>query len=209
MQLFEAAVSGVNVIPTVLLLLVIVYWILVIVGVVDVDSFDIDVDADIDADVDVDAASVDWLNNVLAFFNLAHIPLMVFASFFALPLWFISIAVNHYFFNESILMSWLFLIPNIIASLFIAKILTYPFVGVFKALNHHPSEGTAVGQVCTIQIAASSDKTGQAAVAIDKGAPLLLQVRTQSGVTLEKGKKALVIQYDPNNKTYLIEPFEL
>ena len=43
-ELFENAVTGVNIIPTVLLGLIIIYWITVILGALDIDFLDIDLD---------------------------------------------------------------------------------------------------------------------------------------------------------------------
>ncbi len=53
-ELFEAAFSGVNMIPTVMLLLILVYWIFVIIGAMDMDFLNVEVETDIDVDVDLD-----------------------------------------------------------------------------------------------------------------------------------------------------------
>ncbi len=109
-ELFQAAFSGVNIIPTVFLLLILVYWIFVIIGAMDMDFLEVDIetDVDIDADVEVDAdvdtdadidtdadtrgvGSVAFLNSVLTFFNLGKIPFMVWLSFLIIPMWVISI----------------------------------------------------------------------------------------------------------------------
>ncbi|MEM7108508.1 MAG: hypothetical protein AAF519_09810 [Bacteroidota bacterium] len=49
MQAFlDLAFSGVNLIPTVLLLFIIVYWLIVIIGVIDIDTLDIDFEAEVE-----------------------------------------------------------------------------------------------------------------------------------------------------------------
>ncbi len=48
---------------------------------------------------------------------------------------------------------------------------------------------------------------GQATVR-NEGSPLLLNVKTTTGARLQKGQTALVIDYNTQNKFYLIEPFE-
>ena len=105
---------------------------------VDVDMHaDLHVDADIHADVDVDAdMHVDADTHIgadvghsgpgimlqgLLFFNVGKAPFLILLSFFAIPLWFMSLTVNYYLHIESVAISILLLIPEIILSLFIAK----------------------------------------------------------------------------------------
>ena len=93
-ELLEFAFSGINLVPTVLMIFVIIYWFIVILGIVDIDSLDFDLDMDLDADADLDAdVDVGGLSSVLAFFNIGHMPLMVFVTFFTLPLWAISLLI--------------------------------------------------------------------------------------------------------------------
>lgn len=54
-ELFNAAFSAVNIIPTILMLLILIYWLTVIIGALDLDFLNVDVDTDADVDVDVDA----------------------------------------------------------------------------------------------------------------------------------------------------------
>lgn len=70
-DLFNAAISTPNIIPTALVVFVLLYWLVVILGAIDIDFFDFDVDPDAEADVDGEI-SVTWLNwaaprHVLAF----------------------------------------------------------------------------------------------------------------------------------------------
>ena len=46
-ELINNAFTGVNIIPTVLLMLVLIYWLTVILGIIDIDFFDFDIDFDI------------------------------------------------------------------------------------------------------------------------------------------------------------------
>jgi hypothetical protein len=103
-ELLEAAIAGVNIIPTSLLIFILVYWMIVMMGLIDMHAIDISPDhdyhMDVHTDVDTDgpakeidnghgynSGSVSWLNSVLAFFNLGQIPFMVFMSFLILPMW--------------------------------------------------------------------------------------------------------------------------
>ena len=146
------------------------------------------------------------LNGALAFFNLGRVPLMLFVSFVALPLWVGSILTNYYTGNTSLLRGLVFLLPLLLVSLFVAKVLTQPFVRLFAALEKdHDGGAIALGKVCTVLLPATADQLGQATVRID-GAPLMLNVRTTRG-SLAKGETALVIDYDAPRRCYLIEPY--
>ncbi len=46
----------------------------------------------------------------LAFFNVGKVPLMLLLSFIAIPLWFISLTVNYYLQNTSVIISLIFLL---------------------------------------------------------------------------------------------------
>ncbi|MDX5418307.1 MAG: DUF1449 family protein [Hymenobacteraceae bacterium] len=204
-ELLQAAFSGVNILPTALLVFVMLYWLAVIFGFLDLDFFDVEVEPEVDAD---GVSAVSWLNNVLAFFNLGKVPFMVFLSFLALPFWVISILANYYFNNDYALLGLLYLVPSFIAALLVSKILTTPFVKVFAALEkEHESAASIIGQVCTVLLPASSSEMGQAAVKT-AGAPLLLNVRTTQGAAVQKGETALVLEYNAENKFYLIEPYQ-
>ncbi len=222
-EVFEAAFSAVNIIPTILMILCLLYWGTVIFGVFSMDSLDIDVDVDadvdLDLDVDVDADmdldtdvdgdfSVDWMNSALSFFNLGKIPLMIILSFFALSLWFISILANHYLFNSLFLISLLLLIPNFIISLFVAKFMTMPFIKIFAKIEGGIDKNiSVVGKICSVLLPADSKNFGQAEVKID-GAPLMINIICDDKNELEKGDEALIIDYDETKKYYIVEPYK-
>ena len=216
MELFHAAFSGVNFIPTLLLVFVLFYWILMIIGLVDLSAvdidIDIDVDVDMDADVEVDAdgasePSVSWLNQILRFFNLDKIPLMVFLTFVAIPMWVISIMVNHTLGNTSVLISLALLVPNFIVSLIIAKPLTIPFVKMFSYLEDS-SEGSPdlMGREGTVVIGASSSKMGQGDVLV-AGSNYRINIKTKND-SIKRGQKMLVINESKNEGYYIVEPYE-
>lgn len=220
-ELLDASLSTPSIVPTILLMLVLLYWLSSMIGLIDLSFLDFDLEADKDFHLEVDKEfefsgqeadntfSIAWLNSVLSFFNLGHVPFMVFMSFLVLPLWIISLLGNYFLGNTSIIIGVLLLLPNLLISLFIAKILTTPFVKIFAALNKEDnSQQVILGKVCTLMIAANDEAIGQASVKIN-GAPLMLNVKTTKGTSLEKGKTALIIDYHPESKSYLIEPYEM
>ena len=71
-ELLNNALTGVNIIPTILLGFVLFYWLTVIIGVIDFDLFDIDGDFDVDTGGDIGP-----FHAFLAFLNLADLPFML------------------------------------------------------------------------------------------------------------------------------------
>ncbi len=207
-ETFEAAFEITNAIPTTLLILLLIYWITVIIGVFNIDSFDIDADADVDVDLSV-GDSLLWLNSALSFFNLGKIPLMLLLTFFIVPLWMISVLANYYFNNDSLLLSLVYLIPNIFISAFVAKFLTTPFVRIFdKSENDVQKNKSLTGKICTVTLNATHDKFGQAQILIDGTSFIINVLSTESGVELQKGDTCLVIDYISQKKLYLIESYK-
>ena len=225
-ELLHAAVAPPNLLPTGLLVFVLLYWLTVILGLIDFKSLDLEVatgpDSTMEFGADTDGADghpghhageagVSFLNHALAFFNLGRVPLMVFVSLLALPWWVGSILLNYYLGNETLLLGAVLLVPLLLASLLAAKVLTTPFVHVFAALNKDAdASASPLGKVCTLLLPATHEQLGQASVRLRGGSPLVLNVRAASpAAELHKGDTALIIDYDPRRRCYLVEPFEL
>ncbi|MCC2548152.1 hypothetical protein LJY25_17010 [Hymenobacter sp. BT175] len=214
-ELLHAAVSPPNLAPTALLVFVLLYWLTVILGLLDFKTLDVSTEHHADlghhAHAGADAATgVAWLNHALAFFNLGRLPLMVFVSFVALPLWVGSILLNYYLGNTTLLLGLLLLLPLLIGSLLVAKILTTPFVRLFAALEKNQDSGAQpLGKVCTVLLPPTGAQLGQASVRLLNGAPLMLTVRAAStAAQFRKGDSALVIDYDAARRCYLIEFYD-
>lgn len=213
-EVFDATFSIVNILPAFAMVFVLGYWLLVIFGALDVSSFDFDIDVDADLEVDasfeqeVDAtgeADISWLNEILRFFNIGKIPLMVFLTFWALPTWFICVLVNYTLGFQSFLMGLVILIPTAIVGLFISKILTYPFVKIFAALDKDSDSNIdLIGQICTVILPVESERMGQAEIFV-QGSSSLLNAKTKEG-RIEKGKKAMITNYIAKEDYYIIEP---
>ncbi|MBA9079174.1 hypothetical protein [Rufibacter quisquiliarum] len=204
-ELVQASFAPANVLATGLLIFVMLYWVIVIVGLLDMSSLDVEVETDIDGE---GIGAVAWLNSALAFFNLGRIPLMFFLSFFALPFWFLSLGVNELLGTHDSWLGFTFILPLAVVCLFVAKLLTWPFVKLFSVMEKEQApKTTVIGQVCTIMLPANATQIGQAAVQTN-GSPLLLNVKTTQGHLVKKGETALVIDYLPENQLYLIEPYE-
>jgi hypothetical protein len=210
-ELVQAAIAPANILPSALLAFVLLYWFTVIIGLLDLDMFHFEFSKEIHIDKHIPletGGSADWLHSALSFFNLGKVPFMVFMSFLVLPFWTTGILTNYYLHFLPGFMHFLLLIPALFVSLFLAKIFTAPFVKMFAALEkEHESSVTIIGRVCTIMLPASPTDLGQAAVKTE-GAPLVLNVKSSRNCTLKKGDTGLVIDYNPEKKYYLVEPYE-
>jgi len=218
-EFIAIAFSAVNIIPTALLLLVMVYWLTVFIGLLDFNSFDLDIDTDVDvgADVDVDAnidhdigadgnMSLSWFGSVLSFFNLGQIPFMIWLSFLVLPMWGISMLVNDYLQVTSFGVSLALLVPNIIVSLFVSKILTLPFARLFAKMDDGKQDEDLVGKVATTILPVDSKAFGQIDVEVEDYSVQLKAIST-GGQKIESGQKVLIIDYLKEEEVYLVEPY--
>ncbi len=201
-QLMDASLSLHTLPLTVLLVLIVLYWIVVIVGAIDIDMFDLNLDLDADADVDVDAdvdGDMGGAHSLLVYFNIGDAPFMVWISFAVLSLWVIAVLSNHYL-NAAggFLLGLALLIPNILISVHVAKILTHPVGKLFRALNKGASGHMELvgkcGHVVSSTVKASS---GQIEVKTG-GAPLLLNARTREVEPIPKGTEIVVLEQEDN-----------
>lgn len=215
-----------NILPTGLLLFVMTYWVIVLMGLLDMNSLDVDVDVDadldvdfdtdvdIDTDVDVDADSglsasdsISWFNNVLIFFNLQHVPLMVFFTFWFLPTWLITINLNHLFGNESFVISLAFFVPALLVSLFLAKFLTIPLAKVFKKMNTDIEVTDPIGKLAEVRLPIANNKMGQATIHDTNGNVVSINIITQKNQEILKGSQVLILEYVEKERAFLVESY--
>lgn len=202
--------NGANAVPTALLLFVVLYWIIVIFGFIGSDFFDIDIDVEADGDADLDmegdGVEISWINNVLQFFNLGKIPLMIWLTFVALPLWVIAINVNSLIGFEGFLGGLITFFPAAFVSLFLAKFLTWPFVKMFEKLDADTKAKEIIGRVGTVTSSATAKSRGMAEINYD-GSFLRMMIRCSEGQSVQKGDQVLFIRKLNDRGVYLVEPY--
>lgn len=229
MEVLSESVRLVNLPFTVLLGCVVLYWLLMALGLFNFDTgADVDTDVDVDAHVDahVDAADMDahldghvdadgdtdvhahaepgFLGSVLQFLNIGEVPLMVVLSIMALCGWILSVGMNHYWNDGTVLRVMMLLAVNLVATCIVTHFAARPFKALFKALNREYEEHTPIiGRTCIITTSEANAQFGQAEIKT-KGAPILINVRTTEDVTLRKGETGLVIKEDKQKGTYAV-----
>ena len=207
-ELIQVAFSPVNIVYTFLLILVVVYWLSIIIGVLDFGSFDLDFDieADVDVDTDIEVSGAGALAGFLHFFNFGKLPFMILMSFVILSSWSISVLMNHYFGNDSILFPIALAAPNIFISLCFAKVITLPLIPVFKNLDTSATPVDYIGMTGKLLMPASSSKMGQAEVLLEDS-PLLINVKLESenAEKLKKGDEIVILRKKKNQQYYIIK----
>jgi hypothetical protein len=186
----------VNLVPTMLLLVVLAYWLLAIIGVLGGDLFDIDLDGS--------DAGDGWAAG-FKFLHLGDVPIMLVVSLFVLFFWATTIMSNHYF-NPN-LSGWVvvyFLIPNLIASLLVTKLILFPTVTIFKKLSPAQSHDKAhfVGRLAVVQTSEITDEFGQISIQQD-GPPLVFNARSYGHRPI-KGEVVEITEYEPVKDLFVV-----
>jgi hypothetical protein len=210
-ELFQASILPHQLLLTLLLTLVVLYWLLVLLGALD---FEADLPDDLGTDGDAhhgtgssQALGGAWLS-AGRFFGFSQVPLMVWLSFMVLFLWFGSLALNEWYNQAGSLLqaTWL-LLPNLLGSLIMTKLVTLPVAKLFKAMGDADSEAEEViGRTGIITSTEADASYGQLEITT-ASVPLLINVRTQPGLNpLKRGDSAKVTAAGPDNIFYFIEP---
>ncbi len=209
-ELMTLALSPINLVFTLLLLMVILYWIIVILGVLDVDLFQIDV-SDFDADVDVNGAGASLSGSVLHFFHVGEVPVMVLFSLLVLSLWAGSVLGNYYYNPESLpSRAFGILVVNVVVALVVVKALGAPLKPFYAMFNRdYNAPKPVMGSLCRITTTqVTPTDMGQAEVRT-KGAPILLNVLSKQDHRFAKGDEAVVVGKNKESGIHYIVPPKL
>jgi hypothetical protein len=204
----QAAFHVVNLPATLLLLMVVLYWITVIAGAMDVTTFDVDL-PDVDGDFEMGAeAAHPTLDAFFEYFNLKHVPISIFLTFFALPFWACSMMFNELVHSRTVpLLGLAVFAVNLPVSLHAAKAITWPMVPIFKQMKKDVSSNRDLIGSRVVVTSSTADAAFGLAEIVEEGAPITLNVRTE-GETLPKGTEAVILQHIPEKDVYLITPLE-
>lgn len=201
-ELINNAFTGVNIIPTILLILVLIYWLTVILGIIDIDFFDFDIDFDIADGTD----GLDGLQGILAYFNLKEIPLMIILSILSLVFWILSMLLYLLPIKAGGLINGLLLILTLIISAFITKLISLPLKGLFKNMYYKGKEDEekVIGHLVSLCCNLEKGRLGQAEVKQD-GASILINVKCEfTEDKFEKNEEAFVTKKDDEKNIYYI-----
>lgn len=196
--------------------MVVLYWLLVLFGALDFESdLPDDLIGDGDAHGSADTSHGHGVNTGGAFLSagrflgFSQVPLVVWLSFMVVFLWLGSLALNEWY-NQthSFGQAALLLLPNLLASLIMTKLVTLPVAKLFKAMSDADSEAEEViGRTGVITSTEADATYGQLEIST-ANVPLLINVRTQPGVApLKRGDSAKVTAAGPDHLFYFIESY--
>ena len=97
-------------------------------------------------------------------------------------------------------------LASFILSLPITSFVVSPLKDLFRT-TEITAGNTVVGRVCTVTSGSVDEGFGQAKLD-DGGAGLLLSVRSDSDSELERGSRALIIDYDDESNIYEVECYD-
>jgi len=200
---------------SVLMLIFVVLTTISLVSGVGADlGLDLDLDIDIDGDVDADiggtggSGSGSFLQAFCIFLNIGSVPItFVIMTIVALN-WGIGLELNQAFnSSHNIFIGWLMAGITFCATLPVSKFLTWPLKKFFKALNEDEEDQIKIiGNICET-ITTVTHTSGQANI---KDGPTLvgLMVKCEEGISIEKGKKAIILEKDEKANRYVVSQVE-
>lgn len=201
---------------TVLVVTCVCYWIMVVAGFfgVEVLDFDVEMDTDLDGAMDgsadaSDLGSVGLVGGFMRFMHFHEVPFMIVITIFSTISWLMFCLLNFHWNTEH---SWAFaltaLVPTLIASLAVSKVILQPFVMLFRNVDVPEKKlKDYVGEECHVMTSEVSETFGQAEIATHES-PLVIQVRNRTAFKFARGDRAMLTQYNAAGKYFEIGPVE-
>ncbi len=205
-EFLNVAFSPVNTVLSVLLILSALYWVFTIVTGLDID---VGIDADIDADFDAPDGHVHipedpsaWVQ-FLKFLNLDIVPMTYFLTLTLLFTWLGSVYITMFI----PLPTWLgivIILPLLIGSILLTKILLKPLNPFFKEINHKGERPhDFLGREGRMKSSINGTKTGILEVFIGSD-PMTLMVKSKNGEIIEHGDRVVIVDEDPDKRIYYV-----
>ncbi|MGC4094131.1 MAG: glycine zipper family protein [Polyangiaceae bacterium] len=235
-EVFALALSFPSVVFTVLLGVVLVYWAFVMVGVIHIgegsegaldglgdggvegatkglleghlDGGDIGGDhADLGDGGELESAGA--VASLLHALHLRSAPATVVLSLLVTFSWLVSVL-----FMQAVTRLWpalqgtglsaLVLLLSPIGALPFTSLAVRPLSGLF-APRRAPTKADLIGKTCVVRTGSVSERFGEATLE-DGGAGLVIRVRVDGGKQLKRGEQALIVDFDREHETFLVEP---
>jgi hypothetical protein len=98
--------------------------------------------------------------------------------------------------------------------LMLAPLLSLPLTSVavrplakLLATRHAPSKSDFIGRTCVVRTGSVTERFGEATLE-DGGAGLVIRVRIEGSAQLSRGEQALIVDWDAERETFLVEPMK-
>ena len=210
-EILEYSQQSYMIVWSVLLAVFIILTALSLISVIGADlGIDFDFDGDMDGDISADTAAgaTSFFQSLCLFLNIGTVPVTLVIMTIVSLNWGIGLELNKVFNSgHNSLIGWPMATLIFFVTLPLTKYLTWPLKKFFKALNEDKEDHVQIiGNICntTTEITESS---GQAQI---KEGPTLvgLMVKCEEGQTINKGKKAVILERDSKTNRYLISEVE-
>jgi hypothetical protein len=170
------------------------------------DGGDVDIG---DGDDGADASGHGALAAIMSALHLRSVPATVVISFIITFSWLVSVVAMQLLdrMAPALLGSLIklgVLFSSFVLALPLTSIAARPLAKVF-APKHAPVKSDFIGRTCVVRTGTVTEKFGEATLH-DGGAGLVLRVRIEDGKQLGRGEQALIVDYDAERETYLVEP---
>ena len=157
------------------------------------------------------ADGAEGTTNILSALRLRDAPVTVVTSFVTLYGWLLSFFGMRYLGPALPFPSWLtglgVLLLSFVAAVLLTSVTVRP-IGRYFVTESGKHRADFVGSICTVQTGEVTESFGQATVD-DGGAGLIVQVRSTKGrLDVERGARALIIDYDEAIEAYVVEPYD-
>jgi hypothetical protein len=161
-----------------------------------------------DAD-DAASGSHGALAAVMSALHLRSVPATVVFSLIITFAWLVSVVSMQLLTRmapalHGVLSSFGVLLASFVLALPLTSMAARPLAKVF-APKHAPLKSDFIGRTCVVRTGTVTAKFGEATLH-DGGAGLVLRVRIEDGKQLARGEQALIVDYDAERETYLVEP---
>ncbi len=234
-ELFDIALSTVNLPLTILFGLLILYWILTTLTGLDLDFFDGDIDVDVDADVDMDLdadfdaranldvqdisntevkkedivrrrGKLNFFQIFLIYFNFVGLPFMFTFTFFVLFWWAITMVGTSITGSYANDFGFIFFFGGMLPALFMTKIVTTPFKRFFTNFNNKGESALEfLGREGILQSPLSGDKIATLEIKIQSD-PIKVMVTSKDGASIAANTNVIIINQIKNKQIYIIQP---
>lgn len=216
MDFLAVILSYPTVVLTVLMVIVLLYWLLVVLGALGIDIGDhadgvghvhgVDGAGEAAGEGALEAHPIG--EGILAFLGVGKVPITVLVSVLALVGWILAILGSYALGALGLAGGWLFttlvLAGSILLSSIASAYLVRPLAPLFRT-DQAVSHRELVGRECMITTGRVDERFGQASL-IEGGVDLILQVRCPSPNGLARDSRAILVAYDPEHATFMVEP---
>jgi len=173
----------------------------------DMDAPEMDLEMDFDADFDLGSGSGLGMVTIRAL-NLTAVPIVVWGGCFTLLWWLTSSVLWSVMDGSNYDGTWLTAAMlsgrSAVIAVAMTKIVTEPMKKWFVTSRY--TAAGLIGKPCEVATGEATKDFGQAKFKTD-AAPLLLNIRTD-GVTLHKGDRAKIIDFDETNRIYTVTTWD-